>query len=100
MRIGATMMNSMMFNVMLLLLTSVSIVQFCAVAFASYARLTAIDMLFGIQVQNLKFFQWFYQYDAFLYAIIIVAFLAAAWLAICPRDKKAMEDEDEVLLSL
>ena len=50
MRIGNTMMNSMLFNVLLLLTTSVSVVQFCTRAFASYARLTAADMLFGVQV--------------------------------------------------
>jgi len=95
MAIGNTLMNSFLFNVMLLLLTSVSIVQFCAICFASYARLTAVDMLFGVQVQNLLFFQWFYRNDVFLYAIVATAFVASVWLAICPRDKSALDNNED-----
>jgi LMBR1 domain-containing protein 1 len=75
MRVGNTMMNALLFNVLLLLITSVrrtrtrnpnphpsprtppppppqvSVVQFCTRAFASYARLTAADLLFGVQVR-------------------------------------------------
>jgi LMBR1 domain-containing protein 1 len=51
MRIGNTMMNSMLFNVWMLLLTAVAIVQFSSSAFSTYARLTAVDMLFGIQAR-------------------------------------------------
>ena len=46
------MMNALLFNVLLLLITSVSVVQFCTRAFASYARLTAADLLFGVQVEE------------------------------------------------
>ena len=44
-------MNSFLFNVWLLLLCAVSCVQFCFGAFQSYAQLTAIDMLLGVQVR-------------------------------------------------
>ena len=47
-----TMMNSFLFNVWLLLLCSVACVQFCYASFQSYAQLTAIDMLLGVQVRN------------------------------------------------
>jgi hypothetical protein len=43
MRPGETMMNSFMFNVMLLLIASVTVVGLCSTAFALYGRLTAID---------------------------------------------------------
>ena len=52
MRIGGTLMNSFLFNVWLLLLCGVATVQFCYAAFQSYAQLTAIDMLLGVQVRN------------------------------------------------
>ena len=85
MRIGNTMMNALLFNVLLLLITSVrrtstpnpnphtapltphppppqvSVVQFCTRAFASYARLTAADLLFGVQVENLMGLNYFFQ---------------------------------------
>ena len=50
MRIGGTLMNSFLFNVWLLLLCAVATVQFCYTAFQSYARLTAIELLLGVQV--------------------------------------------------
>ena len=52
MKIGATLMNSFLFNVWLLLLCAVACVQFCFSAFQSYAQLTAIDMLLGVQVSS------------------------------------------------
>ena len=48
------MMNALLFNVLLLLITSVSVVQFCTRAFASHARLTAADLLFGVQVEEVS----------------------------------------------
>ena len=35
--------------------------QFCTRAFASYARLTAADLLFGVQVENLMGLNYFFQ---------------------------------------
>ena len=45
MRVGATMINSMLFNVWLLQLCSFSLIQFCFTAFRSYARFTSADMV-------------------------------------------------------
>jgi len=95
MRIGNTMMNSMLFNVLLLLITSVSVVQFCTRAFASYARLTAADMLFGVQVDNLKGLSFFFRSGIFLYAFVSVASLTVIYLSICPTDKRAKFDDDD-----
>ena len=53
-QVGNTLMNSFLFNTMLLLLTAVAIVQFCTICFASYARLTAVDMLFGVQASRAR----------------------------------------------
>jgi LMBR1 domain-containing protein 1 len=41
-RIGGTMMNSMVFNVGLILLSSLAVVQFCSLSFKEYARYTSI----------------------------------------------------------
>jgi LMBR1 domain-containing protein 1 len=96
MRIGNTMMNSMLFNVLLLLTTSVSVVQFCTRAFASYARLTAADMLFGVQVENLMGLNFFFRKGIFLYALVSVASITVIYLSICPTDKRAkFDDEDD-----
>jgi LMBR1 domain-containing protein 1 len=95
MRIGNTMMNALLFNVLLLLLTSVSVVQFCTRAFASYARLTAADLLFGVQVENLMGLNWFFQKGVFLYAFVSVTTLTVIYLSICPTDKRAKFDDDD-----
>ena len=85
------MMNSMLFNVLLLLVTSVSVVQFCTRAFASYARLTAADMLFGVQVENLMGLNFFFRKGIFLYALVSVASLTVIYLSICPTDKRCIQ---------
>ena len=95
MRVGNTMMNSLLFNVLLLLLCSISIVQFAASAFSSYARLTAADMIFVQQIRNLLFFQWFFRHNVFLYIFVIISGLSAIWLGSCPDDKRALEGPND-----
>mmetsp|Transcript_48649 Transcript_48649/g.103780 ORF Transcript_48649/g.103780 Transcript_48649/m.103780 type:complete len:474 (-) Transcript_48649:106-1527(-) len=95
MRIGNTLMNSMMFNTMLILFTSIAIVQFCAISFSNYARLSAADMFFNVQVENTIPFLFFFRNNIFLYAMVVLAFISGVWLAICPRDPRALETDDE-----
>jgi len=95
MRVGNTMMNSFLFNVLLLLLCAVSAVQFCATAFATYARLTAVDMLFGVQVRNLIFLQYFFRHDVFIYLIVGVMAMTGLYLGVFPTDKRALDDADD-----
>ena len=52
------------------------VTQFCTEAFAAYARLTDADVIFGSQVRNLQFFRLFFQNNVFLYAMLIITFLA------------------------
>jgi len=93
MRIGNTMMNSFLFNVWLLLLCSVATVQFCYSAFQSYAQLTAIDMLLGVQVRNLQFLSWFFRNDFFFYCMLCISSLTLVVLCACPQDKAALDDD-------
>jgi len=95
MRVGATLMNSFLFNVWLLLVTSVSVSQFCFTAFQTYARLTEIDMLFGVQARNLAFFEYFFANNVFLYVLVVFMGITSIGLCICPRDKRALEDDDD-----
>merc|ERR1711988_1916401 len=70
MRVGATMINSMLFNVWLLQLCSFSLIQFCWRAFRSYARFTSADMIFGQQVQYLEGLGWFFRKNIFIYTMV------------------------------
>merc|ERR1740117_1879452 len=98
MHVGNTMMNSLLFNVLLLLLCSVSIVQFGATAFSSYARLTTADMIFVQQIRNMYFFQFFFRYNVFLYCLVCIAGVSTLWLTATPEDKRALEDDDSDMM--
>lgn len=52
MRVGATLMNDVLFNVALVLLATNAAIQFCAQAFALYANQTAIQDIWGDQARG------------------------------------------------
>jgi len=77
------MMNSFLFNVELILISSIAAIQFLSTTFGNYIRLTDVDMLFGIQVRHMKFFKYFYEnriFDiAFLVRTFFVKIILQAW---------------------
>ncbi|KAJ6231081.1 limr family protein -related [Anaeramoeba flamelloides] len=87
-----TMMSSLLFNTGLILVCSVAVTQFCSSAFKDYIRLTAIEMLYGTQISNLKFFS--YVYDILLYVFFVFAGLTFIYLLIKPKDRKKEWDID------
>jgi len=95
MRIGDTMMSSFLFNVWLLLLCAVATVQFCYEAFQSYAQLTAIELLLGVQVRNLLFLSYFFRSNIFIYTMFGISSLTLLYLCIFPNDKPAIDDDDD-----
>jgi LMBR1 domain-containing protein 1 len=56
MKINGTYMNSFMFNLILILLSTFPVIEFCAEAFAGYARFSNIYQFFGVQMKYLIFF--------------------------------------------
>jgi len=95
-RIGETMMSSFLFNVWLLLLCAVACVQFCYYAFQSYAQLTAIELLLGVQVRNLIFLSAFFRNNVFIYTMTAISSLTMLFLCIFPNDKPAIDDDDDL----
>jgi len=83
MKMGATMMNSFLFNTLLILLCALPVVQFCTTAFNEYARLTSIDLIFGVQVKNLRFLKYFWVF--YIYALLGVALLTGLYFLIRKR---------------
>jgi LMBR1 domain-containing protein 1 len=71
MKKNETYMNSFLFNIMLILLTSVSVTQFCAESFRDYTTMTDIDIIFSTQIKYLKFFSYFFKYKVFEYALFV-----------------------------
>mmetsp|Transcript_8122 Transcript_8122/g.11635 ORF Transcript_8122/g.11635 Transcript_8122/m.11635 type:complete len:210 (+) Transcript_8122:841-1470(+) len=86
MRVGRTYMSSFMFNIALVLLCSLPVVQFATTAFEDYARFTNIRQIYGIQVANLNFFGWFWTNYVFIYAFLALFALTSLYLICKPRD--------------
>ncbi|KAJ3101140.1 hypothetical protein HK100_004593, partial [Physocladia obscura] len=85
-RMNETMMNSMLFNVGVILVSSLAVSQFCALAFARYAKYTAAGYLFGVQLQKLKNMQ--YVYIGFICGFAAVAAIMIGWIIYKPRSKR------------
>lgn len=87
MRPNRTYMSSFLFNIGLLLLCSVPVVQFSTYAFASYARNTTALQVFGTQIRYLKFFSFFFVNHVFIYAFLAFFGMTCLYLAFKPRDQ-------------
>ncbi|CAN1771555.1 LIMR family protein At5g01460 [Linum perenne] len=81
MKWGATLMNSFLFNVGLILLCSISVIQFCATAFGYYAQATAAQEIFGHTLQSLRGIKYLYKYNVFQIAFISLAGLTFVYYA-------------------
>jgi len=53
-------MNSFLFNVILLLIASVGVIQLCISSFPTYTRNTDIYMIFGNTIRYMHFYTFFY----------------------------------------
>nr|GEV03708.1 LIMR family protein At5g01460 [Tanacetum cinerariifolium] len=81
MKWGATLMNSFLFNVGLILLCSISVIQFCSTAFAYYAQATAAQEIFGHTLQSLRGIKYLYKYNIFQIAFVVLAGLTFVYYA-------------------
>lgn len=89
MKVGKTYMSSFMFNMGLILLCALPVVQFSQLAFSDYASFTTIRQIYGVQIQYLKFFSWFWKTLFFVYCFFTICCLTAIYLARQPRDPAA-----------
>jgi LMBR1 domain-containing protein 1 len=89
MKVGKTYMSSFLFNLALVLLCALPVVQFCQQAFADYAAFAEIRQLFGVQIQYLQFFSIFWKNDIFIYIFFVISILTALYLARTPKDQSA-----------
>ncbi|KAF4316909.1 hypothetical protein BBO99_00008267 [Phytophthora kernoviae] len=93
MKLHATYMNSLVFNLGLVLLCAIPSVQFCDQAFADYDRLTALRTLLGVQIHYLKGMSVVWDYNIFIYAILIISLVTAGVLIAKPRDRSSPVDD-------
>lgn len=99
MKYGATYMSSFLFNIALVLLCSVPVVQFSVNAFADYARYTNIIQTFGVQIKNLQFFRFFFEAQIFENVLLLMTIWTAGYLILKPVDKptNSLELRDRLL---
>ena len=79
-------MNSFMFNILLVMLCSISVTQFCAGAFEDYTNFTDISIIFVTQIKYLRGLRYFFEYKIFEYALCAVIFISTVWLSFRPSD--------------
>jgi LMBR1 domain-containing protein 1 len=89
MKAKATPLNSILFNVLIMLISSATVVQFSQEAFSDYARLTDADVLFAAQIKYLKFYSVFFDNNIFIWTLLVWFTITLIYL-FCkgPRDKK------------
>jgi LMBR1 domain-containing protein 1 len=90
---GGTMMNSFLFNLSLILMATIPVVQFSSQAFADYARLTEIENMFGAQIKHLVFFKYFFENNIFVYIFFAMSLATLVYLIFYPADKPASPSE-------
>jgi LMBR1 domain-containing protein 1 len=87
MKLGATYMSSFMFNIGLVLLCALPVVQFSSTAFRDYARFSSIRQIFGVQIAYLKFFTYFWANNIFIYSFLSMFLLTFMYLMCKPKDQ-------------
>jgi LMBR1 domain-containing protein 1 len=91
MRLGGTMLNSFLFNVGLILLTSLATLQFCTNAFASYAQFAQANQIFGLSIQRLRYIEYFWYF--YTVGIVLIAVLTFVYLLACPSKRNVTDDD-------
>lgn len=89
MKPNATMLNSFLFNAGLVCLASVAVTQFCTQSFRLYARLTRVDLIFGLAIYNLRILKYFWL--VYTWAILGMMLLTSIYLIFKPREKRINE---------
>jgi len=97
MKPNETLMNSFLFNLWLILTTSVAMVHFLTDTFSQYTRLTSVSYLFGTQVKYMKFFQAFFVNRVFEVAFLVWSVLTLFCLVVCGGRKQQPPKKNALL---
>lgn len=102
MRAQNTPLNSILFNVEMLLISTAAMVQFSQTTFSDYARLTEADVIFSAQIQRLRFYRFFFENHIFIITMLSVFLIAFIFFLVRPRDQGSItfSAPDQKLVSL
>eukprot|EP00927_Polykrikos_kofoidii_P085490 TRINITY_DN9316_c1_g1_i1.p1 TRINITY_DN9316_c1_g1~~TRINITY_DN9316_c1_g1_i1.p1 ORF type:complete len:527 (+),score=81.84 TRINITY_DN9316_c1_g1_i1:163-1743(+) len=100
MRRQSTPLNSILFNVEMVLISSAAVVQFAQQAFADYARLTDADVIFAAQIKYMSFYRFFFQNNIFIYLLLAWFLVSLIYLLVRPRDTPIVQLDNKGTQSL
>lgn len=97
MKEGETWMNSFLFNIILMLISSVGVIQLCISSFPTYTRNTDIYTMICLQLNYMKFYSVFYQKSIFPIALVICSGLSLIYLLVtCNKKPPYMQEIDRI----
>ena len=96
MKLNGTLMSSFLFNTGLIMLSSISVIQFCARAFDGYAAETSVAEIFGDELNHLRGLGELFSNNVFLYvffgfSVFSMFVLAHTEVADSKKPKRALE---------
>ncbi len=89
MKLGGTLMSSFLFNVNLIMLSAVAVIQFCARAFDGYAAETSVSEIFGGEIENLRGLGILFKEQVFLYCFFACAMMSLMYHAAVETNRVA-----------
>lgn len=98
MKKGDTLLNALLFNAFLMLITSFALIQLVARSFRDYAPLASINGLMNVYIVRLKGIGFVIAWSQF--GLIIVAIASVIWLLLCPKKKQTKRNRDPRMLDL
>lgn len=87
MKYGATYMSSMLFNLGLVLLTTLPLVQFVISSLTLYGQYTILYQIVGTNIFYLDFFSFFFENHVFVIAYVVVTILTVFYFLCCKCGK-------------
>lgn len=90
-----TWLNSFLFNVIILLIGSVGVMQLCISCFPIYTRNTDIFIIFGNTFRYITFYKYFYDKNVFTIALVIWTFIALIYMLLTINKKPSYLKEIE-----
>ena len=88
MKVGRTYMNSFLFNGILILWATPSVIHFQVILFQSYLFNTQSAFLFTFIIQKMKFFVWFYDSKFFIYFFVAWVGITFIYLLFRPKSDR------------
>ena len=89
---GETFVNSLLFNINVILFCGLSVIHFLSRSFKNYLLMTDVDLIFNQQIGHLNFFRFFFENRVFEIAFIGVLIFTGIIYIISPNENMYMKE--------